>query len=64
MNKCEFCVQSWYDDNGKLKTNLNCCNAVSCHEAINLMTSVLKEDYKTRNSQNINKNYNYRGNRK
>ena len=59
MIKCDFCVIPWYDENGKICFNRNSCDRNYCYEAI--QTQVMKEDFKTRNSRNINNNYNYKG---
>ena len=64
MIKCDFCVIPWYDENGKICFSRNHCDRSSCYDAIQRMTDVMKEDFKTRNSRNINNNYNYRGKKK
>ena len=64
MIKCDFCVIPWYDDNGKFCFSRNNCDRSYCYDAIQRMTDVMKEDFKTRNSRNINNNYNYKGKKK
>ena len=58
MIKCDFCVQSYYDKDGKVHAT-NGCSITWCQEAIRTMSEVMKEEYRTKNSKNINKNYNY-----
>lgn len=58
MIKCDFCVQSYYDKDGKVRASSG-CSVTWCQEAIRVMSEVMKEDYRSRNSRNINKNYNY-----
>lgn len=58
MIKCDFCVQSYYDKDGKVRASSG-CSVTWCQEAIKAMSEVMKEDYRSRNSRNINKNYNY-----
>ena len=59
MIKCDFCVASWYDDNGKVHSYNSWCTANNCAAAIKTMSEVMKEKYRSKNSKNINKNYNY-----
>ena len=63
MIKCDFCVASWYDNNGKVHPYESQCNTRNCADAIRVMSEVLKEEYKSRNSTNVNKNYNYSNNK-
>lgn len=62
MIKCDFCVTARYDDNGKVYSNENLCCTKNCADAIRIMSEVMKEEYRSRNSKNINKNYNYKTN--
>ena len=64
MIKCDFCVIPWYDENGKICFNRRLCDKVYCYDSIQRMTDVMKEDFKTINSRNINNNYNYKGKKK
>lgn len=64
MIKCDFCVVPWYDENGQIHFDRSYCDKRCCYDSIQRMTDVMKEDFKTRNSRNINNNYNYRGKKK
>lgn len=64
MIKCDFCVIPWYDENGQIHFDRSYCDKRYCYDSIQRMTDVMKEDFKTRNSRNINNNYNYRGKKK
>ncbi len=62
MNKCDFCTNSFYV-NGKVACNSHM--TIACKEAIKAMSEVMKEEYRSRNSTNVNKNYNYnKGNKR
>ena len=61
MIKCDFCVIPWYDESGQIHFDKRFCSKGDCYNAIQIMTDVMKEDFKTRNSRNINNNYNYKG---
>lgn len=65
MIKCDFCVASWYDNEGGVHASSNDCCARYCADAIRVMSEVMKEEYRSKNSRNINKNYNYnKGNKR
>ena len=64
MIKCDFCVVPWYDENGQIHFDRSYCDKRHCYDSLQRMTDVMKEDFKTRNSRNINNNYNYRGKKK
>ena len=56
MTKCDFCVNSECR-NGKIV-----CGGMShsaCADAIHVFVEVLKEQARTTNTKNINKNYKY-----
>lgn len=59
MIKCDFCVASWYDNKGGVHPYEGQCNTRNCADAIRVMSEVMKEEYRSKNSRNINKNYNY-----
>lgn len=63
MIKCEFCVQSYYNKDGKVRASSG-CSITRCQDAIKTLSQVMKEEYRSRNSKNINKNYNYKGNKR
>lgn len=58
MIKCDFCVQSYYDKDGKVRASSG-CSVTWCQNAIKMMAEVMKEEYRSKNSTNVNKNYNY-----
>ena len=62
MIKCDFCVQSYYDKDGKVRASSG-CSVTWCQNAIKTMSEVMKEEYRSKNSTNINKNYNYNKNK-
>ena len=63
MIKCDFCVASYYDDKGVAHHSSD-CNSKHCADAIRTMSEVMKEEYKSKNSTNRNKNYYYRKTRR
>lgn len=38
MIKCDFCVASWYDNNGKVHPYESQCNTRNCADAIRVMS--------------------------
>lgn len=60
MTKCDFCVNSNYS-NGKVYCNFH--TEMACKNAIMVMSEVLKEQYHSQNTKNINKNYKYERNK-
>ena len=63
MIKCDFCVASWYDDRGVAHYSSD-CNSKHCADAIRTMSEVMKEEYRNKNSTNVNKNYTYNRSKK
>ena len=56
MTKCDFCVNSKFV-NGK--TICSGASYTACTDAIRIFAEVLKEQARTTNTKNINKNYKY-----
>ena len=63
MIKCDFCAYSRYVDGKVVCKGGHEGGGGYCDDAIQTLAQVMKEDYRSRNSRNINKNYNYKANR-
>lgn len=59
MIKCDFCAYSKYVEGKVVCKGDPEGGGGYCDKAIQTFAQVMKEDYRSRNSKNINKNFNY-----